>query len=142
MLGQALWDVYGEDLSAHALLENIHWVVVPVPISREKKRTRGYNQSEEIARGFLEHADKNAFILDVHVLRRLSSRKSQTKTQTRRERRKNAKDSFVVSSAEAAHEKNIVLIDDVVTTGATLTDAARALRCAGARRILCITVAH
>lgn len=142
MLGQALWDVYGEDLSAHALLENIRWVVIPVPISREKKRTRGYNQSEEIAHGFLERADKNAFVLDTRLIRKVSSRESQTKTKTRRERRKNAKGSFIVVSPDAVRTKDILLIDDVVTTGATLADAARVLHQAGARRILCITVAH
>lgn len=142
MLGEALWDIYGEDLSCHALMSHAHWSVVPVPLSRAKRRRRGYNQSEEIACGFLVHADENVFSLCAAFLARASASSSQTKTVSRRERIRNVARSFTVPNPDDVRGKNILLLDDVMTTGATLTDAARALRSAGAHRVLCITVAH
>jgi len=103
---------------------------------------RGYNQSEEIAIGFLRHADKSHFSLATDVLLRTQARESQTKQVTRLERTSNVAGTFVVKNNSKILENNILIIDDVVTTGATLREATRALRKAGARRILCITVAH
>lgn len=142
MLGETLWDIYGEDLSSYVLMHNTRWLVVPVPLAPHKRRMRGYNQSEEIARGFLHRADCERFVLAENVLHRTESRKSQTKQMTRRERAHNVAGSFFVRSDAEVRAHNIIVFDDVVTTGATLQDATRALHKAGARRILCIAVAH
>lgn len=142
MLGETLWSIYGEDISSLALLSHTTWQVVPIPLSRKKQRVRGYNQSEEIVYGFLQHVDATVCTRADHALCRVSGTESQTKTLSRRERAKNVSHSFAVSDDTLVRGKNILLIDDVVTTGATLREAARTLRKAGARRILCITVAH
>ncbi len=142
ILGETLWDFYGEDLSSNVLINNARWIVVPIPLTKRKRRMRGYNQSEEIAIGFLRHADKSHFSLATDVLLRTEARESQTKQVTRLERTSNVAGTFVVKNNSKILENNILIIDDVVTTGATLREATRALRKAGARRILCITVAH
>ncbi len=142
VLGEALWSVYGEDITSHALLSSTRWSVVPIPIAPHKKRARGYNQSEEIMRGFLLRAPSVLFFAETEVLRSVLKKESQTKTLSRRERKQNVAGSFFVPDPKTISGKHILLIDDVMTTGATLREAARALVSAGARRILCITVAH
>jgi len=142
MLGDALWNIYGEDITSHALLSGIHWSVVPIPIASHKKRARGYNQSEEIMRGFLLRAPSVLFFAETEILRSVLKKESQTKTLSRRERKQNVAGSFFIPDPKTISGKHILLIDDVMTTGATVREAARTLTCAGARRILCITVAH
>jgi ComF family protein len=142
MLGGVLWDIYGEDITSHALLSHICWSVVPIPLSPKKRRMRGYNQSEEIARGFCARCDSSVCMLDTSLLTRVHTHESQARTMSKRERRKNVAQSFFVPNPVHVAGKHILLIDDVVTTGATLHEAARALRKSGARRIICITVAH
>lgn len=142
VLGEALWNIYGEDMTTYALLSGIHWSVIPMPISPHKRRMRGYNQSEEIARGFLLRAPSVLFFTETDILRRVLKKESQTKTLSRRERTQNVAGSFFVSDPKRVSGKHVLLLDDVVTTGATAREAARALRSAGARRVLCIAVAH
>ena len=112
-------------------------VLVPVPLSRKRQRQRGYNQSEELARGI---SDVTRLPVVTTALRRKHFRQSQTHL-TRRERQENVTDMFqlrdkaplfgkgAVSDAVASlRGKHILLIDDICTTGATLLACAHALR--------------
>ena len=103
--------------------------VVPIPLHWRRHATRGFNQALELARPL---ADRHALPLwhDVLVRRRA------TRPQSRRdahERRRNLADAFVAT--RAVNGANVVLFDDVLTTGATLNAAALALRDAGAGHI-------
>ncbi len=142
MLGAVMWDIYGEDVAVHTLMCGMPWFVVPVPMSPRKKRKRGYNHAGEIAHSFVSHASADVCMYAPHCVGRVTHRESQTLTRSRSERQKNAHNVFVVTDTEAVRDKNILVIDDVTTSGATMSDMARALRAAGARRILCIAVAH
>lgn len=114
--------------------------VVPVPLHSRKYRRRGYNQAERLARAI---AGKTGLPLDASMLRR----RRDTATQTRKsagERRRNMVGAFEIahSAATRAYGKCLLLVDDVMTTGATFEDASRALRAAGASRLLCLSVAR
>lgn len=114
-------------------------ILVPVPLHKSRLRMRGYNQSLFLAREFAKFA-RGAVVEE--VLSR--TRQTQTQTQLKAEiRRKNVRGAFrVAKGAKINPLARYVLIDDVFTTGSTLSECARALRKAGAVSIDAATFAH
>lgn len=115
--------------------------VIPVPIHRKKLAERGYNQSFLIARSFA----KKAGIPPEKVLRGAVIKSRETKSQTLcatvKERRENVRESFSVASPEKIRDKNIIIIDDVYTTGATVEELVKTLKRCGAKTVLALTFA-
>ncbi|MGH8455750.1 MAG: ComF family protein [Stenotrophobium sp.] len=104
-------------------------LIVPVPLHHTRLMLRGYNQALELARGLRR-------VLDVEVDARAAQRVRATPDQiglSKAERRRNLKSAFAVSARVA--DLHIALLDDVMTTGATLAELARAARKAGAVKI-------
>jgi ComF family protein len=116
--------------------------VVPVPISRERMRERGFNQSALIAARFARFF---GLPLKIKILSRTVHRPAQSDIADRDERHQNIHGCYAAKPFEGtgicAANRNIILIDDVTTSGATFADAVRALRAAGARKILALAVA-
>ncbi len=115
---------------AHAVLDNFS--VQPTPLHKRRERMRGYNQAEIIADTFFPG-------LKINALRRVRWGTPQTELQDE-ERRENLKGAF--TALKDIKGKNILLIDDVFTTGATMEAAARALRMAGAEDVWGFVVAR
>jgi ComF family protein len=114
-------------------------VVVPVPLHTRKLRQRGFNQSELIA----QHAVKLTGGMAVHS--RVLERRRETQSQiglTRHQRRENLRGAFVVTRPQEIAGREILLVDDVFTTGTTVSECARVLRRAGASKIFVATVAR
>jgi ComF family protein len=114
-------------------------VVVPVPLHARKLRQRGFNQSELIA----QHAVKLTGRMTVHS--RVLERRRETESQiglTRHQRRENLRGSFIVARPQEIAGREILLVDDVFTTGTTVSECARVLRRAGASKIFVATVAR
>jgi ComF family protein len=110
-------------------------VVIPVPLHRKRLRKRGYNQSYQICKG-LGVTQK--------ILPGLVMRVKNTKTQTRlgrKERILNIHEAFQISGASLVAGKKILLIDDVVTTGATFNECARVLKDNGAENVSALALA-
>ncbi|MBI3420921.1 MAG: ComF family protein [Candidatus Sungbacteria bacterium] len=113
-------------------------VLMPIPLHKTRERTRGFNQSLLIAMALGERLMTK---VEGGVLRK--TKKTTPQMELRREERlRNLADSFMVISPPLVKGKLIVLVDDVRTTGATLEEAARVLKQAGAKRIWAITIAH
>ncbi len=97
--------------------------LVPLPLFRDKERKRGYNQAALLCEGI-------AAVLQIpvihHAVRRIRSTGTQTH-KTRMERWQNMDGVFVVSHPDALHGKHILLVDDVITTGATLEACGNAI---------------
>lgn len=113
-------------------------LVVPVPLHWWRKWTRGYNQSESIAREI-------AAGLQVPFMPKLLHRVRWTTQQvqpTREARRENVKGAFRVRNGARVAMKTVLLVDDVMTTGSTLGEAARTLRNAGAERVVVAVLAR
>ena len=113
-------------------------VVIPIPISKERLRERGYNQAELLAQSL---AEKISRPLENKVLLKIKNTPSQTSL-SGRERILNVRDSFAVRNPEKISGREIILIDDISTTGATLSEAARVLKQAGAKKVIGLVVAR
>jgi ComF family protein len=114
-LGIMLGNVYGDRLVA-AGLSGAFELIIPVPLHKSRKRKRGYNQSAKFAEGLSQK-------LGIPFSDDLLERKTKTDTQTRKSklsRWQNVTEVFRVKDDKAIQNKNILLVDDVVTTGATL----------------------
>jgi ComF family protein len=115
-------------------------LAVPVPLHRDKLRQRGFNQSELIARAALKlHPAGREFELRAQALQRVRSTLSQTGL-TRPQRVENMRGAFAVK--EDVSGRDVLLLDDVFTTGTTVSECARVLRRAGAHRVWVATVAR
>lgn len=113
-------------------------LIVPVPLHPRKLRKRGYNQSELLARSFSLQLGLES---NAACLIRTRDTASQTKL-NRQGRLANMSDAFACIAPGVVKGKTILLIDDVATTGATLEGCARALRQAGAKKVLAYTFAR
>lgn len=105
--------------------------VVPVPLHPRKEKTRGYNQAELLAEGLARY-------LGLPVWQDVLERRVDTPTQTRlgrEERLANMRDAFRAKCGEKAAGREILLVDDIMTTGATLEACAACLREAGAVKV-------
>jgi len=120
-----------------------HLVVLPIPIHKSKKKRRGYNQSEILCEALLKiQKEENFLTLEKGVLIKTKDTPSQTKQRNKKERAKNIKDSFAVIDMRSIEGKHILLVDDIVTTGATIEEAKRILLRHGAVSVSALTVAH
>jgi len=98
-------------------------VIIPVPLSAQRFRERGFNQSLKIAQGITEIVD---IPIDSQNVRRMVDNQTQTHL-TQSERMANVDQIFVVSNPEALNGKHILVVDDVVTTGATISSLIRSV---------------
>ena len=112
-------------------------MIVPVPLHPVKMRERQFNQSELIAGHLAKRFDKR---LEKDWLKRVRYTSSQTGL-SREQRLRNLKGAFLVRSGSDFADKNILLVDDVMTTGATLHECAKTIKSAGAKQVLAYTLA-
>jgi competence protein ComFC len=113
-------------------------LILPVPLHRNRQRSRGYNQSQLLA-------DELSALLKVPLAGKDCVRVRDTRPQTGlrgAERRKNVRGAFAVPRPERVRGASVLLIDDVLTTGATLDACAAALRQAGAGEVRALTLAR
>jgi ComF family protein len=116
-------------------------MVVPVPLAKSKRRDRGFNQAEAIAAAFVRRQRSGRIELNAGTLVRTRETASQTGL-TSHQRRLNVRGAFGVIQPERITRKVILLVDDVMTSGATAGECARVLLRAGARQVFVATVAR
>ena len=113
-------------------------IVVPVPLCDKRLKQRGYNQSKLLA---IEFSKLTNVPLSPDVLKRIKETPNQTSLNFL-ERQTNLIGAFKVKNKKQVAGKSIVLIDDVFTTGATVTECAKMLKSAGASSVYVVTLAH
>ena len=128
-LGTVLGRYAGTALAEAGVYDAVD-VIVPVPLHPKKRAKRGYNQSLEIARGV---SAVTRIPITSKALKRKSFEASQTKM-NRWQRNENVEDVFLLTDGNAVKGKHILIIDDVVTTGATVISCAKELMKAGGTR--------
>ncbi|KUK97352.1 MAG: Putative phosphoribosyltransferase [Anaerolineaceae bacterium 46_22] len=130
---------YFSDLMLPVVM-NVGWhvdVVIPVPLSRERYKERGYNQAAAIARPLAIVLEKPFVPFGLAQIRDTKSQVGLSGEQ----RRQNVVGAFK-AIPELVNGKNILLVDDVMTTGSTMESCAKALKVAGADKVYCITIAR
>ena len=134
-IGIKLGNLYGQELFKTGFAED--WdLIIPVPLHPMKQRRRGYNQSEEFAKGLSEAMNI--------PWKPLLIREKFTETQTKKsriQRMSNVEDVFKVNTQESPNGLKILLVDDVITTGATLCACANVLLANGAKTVDLVTIA-
>ncbi len=131
----------GDALAAQmvAFVRELNWTVdmiVPVPLGKQRLKERGYNQVGMIAKPL-------ALALDVQYVSNGLMRRKETRSQvglSKHERRENVKEAF--QAGVNVNGKNILVLDDVSTTGSTLSSSAEALYASGAKDVYALTVAR
>jgi ComF family protein len=113
-------------------------LIVPVPLTGMHRRQRGFNQSALLARE-LSHASN---VPVVEALQRRHAHGRQAQSRSALERWRNVEDAFAPARGANVAGKSIVLVDDIITTGATLDACARALLAAGAAGVAAVTLAR
>lgn len=131
----------GEIITAAALrLEpESETVIIPVPLSERRRRERGFNQSELLAR-FV--ASKLGLSLNLTSLKRVSQIKMSRAGMDRKSRHESVGKAFQVTGPKLIEGRSILLIDDVFTSGATVSSCAKVLKEAGAKSVMVLTAAR
>ena len=116
-------------------------VVLPIPLYKIRHRTRGFNQAELLAQKI---ADYFNLPLETNILKRIVPGVPQANIKDDEKRKENIKNVFNINPerAQRVEGKNIILVDDVITTGATLVETARILKNAGADKVWALVVAR
>ncbi len=134
-IGEALGVIIAREFAADNFFDGID-AIIPLPLSKRRERQRGYNQSMELAKGI-------AKVTGINICKDAVRRVKDTDTQTRKnpaERQENVKDAFKLTCPEAIGGKHILLVDDVITTGASLSACAREIANAGNVTISILTI--
>jgi ComF family protein len=137
MLAAAIEDLYG--------VAPGEMLVVPIPLHRRKTATRGFNQTRLLARQALQELRRKRPEWRLTLAERTLLRTRNTESQaglTADERRVNLKDAFGVTEPEAVRGRHVLVVDDILTTGATAHAAALALKKAGAETVWVATLAR
>ena len=136
LTGTFLGELLGKKIRNELLNWNID-LILPVPLHQLKKAERGYNQSFYISKGLSKE-------LKIPLGSGIIKRKKYTQSQTKMnfiERQKNIEEAFKVKSYKKGKGKNILLIDDVITTGATISECGKVLLNSGVKRVYAASVA-
>ena len=135
-IGVYLGKLFGKDLLKSPNFQQID-VIIPVPLHPKRTKVRGYNQSEKISDGLSQTmkipVDTTSFV-----------RRTNTETQTRKNRFsrwENVKEVFSVEDENALKNKHILLVDDVITTGATIESCIRKLTAIEGTRVSVVSLA-
>lgn len=113
-------------------------IIIPVPISKNRKKERGYNQTEIIAKKIAKQMENLTFETD--VIKKIKDIVPQS-TLTVKERVHNVKNAYTVVNSERIREKRVLLLDDVFTTGSTVNECSKVLKENGAKIIDVLTIA-
>jgi ComF family protein len=116
-------------------------VLIPIPISSKRRRERGYNQTEELAKAIMK-IDRGKF-LELHCSVLLKTKETEHQTRLGKlERQNNLKDTFEVVNSLPIFGRTVLLLDDVITTGSTTREARRILMESGAKEVIIVALAH
>ncbi|TYZ11430.1 ComF family protein [Hymenobacter lutimineralis] len=136
-VGRVLGHWYGHELAQHTSLSTDLDLIVPVPLHPRKLAKRGYNQSDSFAEGLAESLQRP---WQAEALRRVEHTSSQTR-KNRMQRWENVAEVFEVVNPAEVTGKHVLVVDDVLTTGATLEACALVVLAAGARTVSIATIA-
>jgi len=142
-LGELLYEYLIEDISELKIdVSGRSILVIPVPISAKKIKFRGYNQAYAIAKGFCDSTSKEVFELKNKIIFKKIDNIPQAKITNRKRRLENVKNVFGIKNAKMIKGRTIIVVDDVTTTGGTISEIMKILKSSGAKKVIGFAVAH
>ena len=156
LCAEIVWRVVGEKIKVGlvdtASVSATTTILIPIPLTRARRRERGFNQNELVIEEIMKIVSENSngknfvgkqkFSFSFDALVKVRNTAPQSSIKNRTERLKNLSGCFDVPCPELVYGKNIILIDDVATTGSTLAEARTTLLQAGALSVRAIAIAH
>lgn len=137
-----LYEFILEDTADEVAFSNFtNPLLIPIPASKGALRARGFNQSEIIVKEITKYDAKVNFEVSLHALTKIKETPHQSKLKNRALRLKNLSGCFFANS-DIIRGRNIILIDDVITTSTTMSEVAKTLRAAGAKKVIGFAIAH
>ncbi|MDO8429915.1 MAG: ComF family protein [bacterium] len=119
-------------------LEFKNYIIIPIPLHKKRQQERGFNQAILIAKIV---SIELKLPLEQSVLMRIKETKSQAKIKDWDQKKENLDNAFDLKAPEKIKDKNIILVDDVYTSGATINEATKILKANGAKKILAFVIA-
>lgn len=113
-------------------------LVIPIPLHKKRFRERGFNQAEEISKVL---ASRLGLHEKTDIVKKIKDTPHLTKLKNKDDRKESVKDSFRILQKDALKNKDVILVDDVYTTGATANEVIKLLRRAGVNRIIVFVLA-
>ena len=143
LIGNLMYETLLGELGESPQFRNIGKpLIIPVPLGREKRQDRGFNQCELI----VEHMEKidrgKNFSYVPKIIEKTHDTKVQSRTTDRDARAKNIAGCFSVKNPELVKGKTVIVIDDVITTGSTISEIKKILLVAGAKEVIGLAFAH
>ncbi|MDD5430631.1 MAG: ComF family protein [Candidatus Pacebacteria bacterium] len=138
---QKLQNILGNFLTGYLQTLNTNFeafIIVPVPLHKNKQRKRGFNQAEILGKIAAEHLN---IVMEARCLKRIKNTATQAELKNHELRKKNVANCFFVENPDLIRDKNILLIDDVFTSGSTINEAVNVLRANGAKKIIAFVAA-
>ena len=117
-------------------------LVIPVPLSRKRARARGYNQAKAIAENFCDYDDEKVFELKNNIVIKKVDTEPQARISNRNSRLKNVRGAFEIIKPDIVKGRIVIVIDDVTTTGATMSEIMKIIKVSGAKKVLGFAIAH
>lgn len=156
LFAEIIYEKMIEELSELSVLQNFTKpILIPIPLSTKRYHERGFNQAELICQELIKinnlrnsvNVGATDLMLENNILIKPKDGEHQARIKDRQTRLKNMAGSFAIKNSRTKEEikikgRNIILIDDITTTGATLNEARKTLKGAGARKVIAFTVAH
>ena len=140
-VGKLLYEEILAKISDIALFDSdAEFLLIPIPITSERRIERGFNQSEYISKSILENDLGHVLIYAPQWLLKTKDTPRQSHSESKQERTLNLLGAFHADSRVSG--QYIILIDDVITTGSTLSEARNTLLSTGARDVFAFTIAH
>ncbi len=131
-------DYYGQALAKKLVGEGITFDIITwVPISRRRRMRRGYDQVELIAQAFGQELGR----MPTQCLQKIRHNRPQSSISDAAQRRMNVLGAYKAVEPDRFRGKRILLLDDIITTGATISECAKTLMIAGAKEVYCAAVA-
>jgi len=115
-----------------------NFIIIPIPLHPDRLKERGFNQSELIAEILSKYTNAKIY---TQSLKRIKATRSQVELKDMNARSKNMENCFQLNNPEVVKNKNIILVDDVFTTGSTMNEAVKVLKKAGTKKIIAFVIA-
>lgn len=147
ILGELFYEGLIQKEEFNRIYQNEKLILVPIPLYKSKLKSRGYNQAEILAQELVKRLDPSSCKAGLRMtMANLLERIKNTKTQVglkQKERRENIAGAFEIKNIgiKELSDKSILLVDDVLTTGSTLLEAANVLKRSGAKKVWGLTLA-